>query len=34
MLYEFEVGYHAAKATKNICGPKGKDVVDHYVVSR
>ena len=34
MLYKFEEGHNAVKATKNFCCEKGEDAVDHTTVSR
>ena len=31
MLYEFELGYDAVEATKNICLAKGKGAVDQSI---
>ena len=34
MLHEFELGYNAIEAVKNICGTKGKGIVDHCTITR
>ena len=33
MVYEFKLGYNAAKATKNICRAKVRGAVDHSTVN-
>ena len=34
MLYEFELGYNASKATKNICCAKDEGAVNHNTVNK
>ena len=33
-VYEFELSYNTAQASKNICCAKGEGTVDHSTVSR
>ena len=34
MIYEFELGYKAAEAVKNMCDMKGEGTIDHITESR